>query len=132
MPNILASGADGFQIWHDYEYALLHWEGGSLPLGDHYGDPACALLSPDHGWCVIGGEGIVVFDFGGPFSRNDPPSLDGCSSAELWRRENPPSDSTPCWFVSELAVIDPEHVRAVIDGQGSVEVNLRTLEWRGL
>lgn len=132
MQNTLASEPTGFRINHDFEYAILEWPSGSLALGDHYGDPTCALVCPEHGWCVVGGEGIVVFDFGGSFSLDNPPSLEKCTPASLWRRAKPPPDSTACWFVSELTAVDADHVRAVVDQHGSFEVNLRTLSWRAL
>ena len=131
MAGILAAAA-GFRIRYDYEDAVLEWPGGRLALGDHYGDPACALLDLDQGWCVVGGEGLVVHDFGRPISAAAPPQADQVRRHELWRRANPPPDGARCWFVTALAPLGAQRVRAVTDEHGAFEIDLASRTFRRL
>lgn len=126
MTALLAATPSGFRIRHDFEDAWLEWPGGRLPLGDHYGDPTCALLNPDEGWCVVGGEGLVIHDVGAPFTVAAPPRPDPGHRYDLWRRANPPPDGTRCWFVTALTAIGPARVRALTDRNGAYHIDLRT------
>jgi len=50
----------GYAIAHEYETAWLNWPCGNLPIGDHHGDPTCALIDPEGAWCLTAGEGVIV------------------------------------------------------------------------
>ena len=63
-------------------------------IGDHYGDPAVAAISPDEQWFVTGGEGVIAF------------SLQS-GEHEFFRR--------PALFVHSLRFADARHVRVLID-----------------
>ena len=78
----------GYVIEHEYETAWLRWQGGRLLIGDHYGDPTCALIDPAGAWCLTAGEGVIVCRFSPKLSEQDRPKR--CEQAELWRRGSPP------------------------------------------
>src|SRR5437763_17210482 len=87
------------RIEHAYETATLAWNGGSIAIGDHYGDPDCAVINVEGGWCVTGGEGLVVCHFEGGLPAGPAPyAATRLTILELWRRGNPPP-SGPCWSV---------------------------------
>jgi hypothetical protein len=56
-----------FVVAHEFEIAYLIEKatGKRYHMGDHYGDPRCALISPNEDWVVVGGEGLRLFDFTG-------------------------------------------------------------------
>jgi len=115
--------AGGVRVTHDFEDVILERDGARLALADHYGDPQCALIAPERGWCVVGGEGLEVVRFDGP----------GAVRSALWRRDNAPPDGARCWFVSGLSDLGGDRVAVVAEVAGqaaSFEVDVRTLAWR--
>ena len=49
-----------FVVTHEFElaYATEKATGREIFLGDHYGDPTCAVIAPDESWFAVGGEGV--------------------------------------------------------------------------
>jgi hypothetical protein len=123
-------------IAHEYEQAYLRWPGGTYPLGDHYGDPTCAVMSILEGWCVTGGEGLVItwFEAGLP-AAGDPAATGKVEQTALWRRRDskPPPAGDP-WYVFGVWLVGDTRVQAVVepgtDHAGLYEVDVRTLAWR--
>jgi hypothetical protein len=130
--RILAEDGD-YRIWHEYEHATLEWPGGALPIGDHYGDPTCALISSAGGWCLTAGEGLIVCLFDGGLPRGSASPADASlRTRELWRRRNPPPNAA-CWFVHSVAHVgETIHVTTdpLSDYAGVYEVDVRTMTWR--
>jgi hypothetical protein len=116
----------GYVIVHEYETAWLCWQGGKLLIGDHYGDPSCALIDPDGAWCLTAGEGLVVCLFSQPLSEQFRPSR--CKQTELWRRSNPPPNGKKAWFVESVSHLSGGRVSLLVEGQ-FYNVNVVTLEW---
>jgi hypothetical protein len=54
---------DDIIIGHKWEYAYLIdlCKRKEVYLGDFYGDPQCALISEDKGWCIVGEDHVVVW-----------------------------------------------------------------------
>lgn len=128
LSETLIAQKEDISLSHEYEEVYLDWSLGRLILGDHYGDPLCALIGADQSWCAVGGEGLEVVHF-------DPTNLYDNRRFDLWRRSNPPPDGALRWHVTELAEIDGTLVRAVLENQDGVweyEVDVRTLQWRPL
>jgi hypothetical protein len=125
-----------YVIEHEYEQTYLRWPGGAYPLGDHYGDPTCAVTNAVDGWCVTGGEGLVItlFEDGLPAGG----ALGGdrkSRQAALWRRRDgvsPPEG--PAWFIYGAWFAGGDLVQVAVDPgsdhAGLYEVDVRTLAWR--
>lgn len=117
-----------------YETSLLSWSDGNLDIGDHYGDPSCALINAANGWCLTGGEGLVICLFPYPLTLEHRPTH--CDRLYLWRREYPPSEGDKCWFVEGAWLLEGDVVRVLVDpvgpGAGLYDVNVRTLSWKRL
>lgn len=131
MRNLLVE-KDGYRVTHEYEQTFVEWPGGELEIGNHYGDPVCAVLDAEAGLCVIGGEGLCVTKFRRTSTANGT-ALKDLEHSELWRWQNP-REHEPCWFVTHLELRANGKVRATVDaggaGDGVYEVDTRTLEWR--
>lgn len=57
-----------YTISNEYEVVYLKRENEEdVIIGDFYGDPACAVISPDETWCAIGGAGLIVYFLRQPF-----------------------------------------------------------------
>ena len=41
----------------------------TIIIGDFYGDPCVALISEDETFCLVGGEGIIIYYLQDPFSE---------------------------------------------------------------
>jgi hypothetical protein len=127
--------ADGeYRIEHFYENVALVWRGGSADIGDHYGDPTCAVINSSAGWCVTGGEGLVICHFEGGLPRGPGRvSSKRLKMLELWRRGNPPPQSA-FWSVQGAWLYQDDAVRVVVDPSsehaGLYEINVTTLAWR--
>ena len=53
-----------FILAHEHEsaFAVDKRSGARHPVGEHYGDPCCGLISPDQDWFLVGGEGLTFLD----------------------------------------------------------------------
>lgn len=116
----------GYLIEHEYETAWLRWQGGKLVIGDHYGDPTCALIDPAGAWCLTAGEGVIVCRFSPMLSEQDRPKR--YEQAELWRRGSPPLGGEKAWFVESATLLSGSRVRLLVEGR-PYDVDAATLEW---
>ena len=61
--RILAE-SDQLVVGHEWETAFLIFKERPLreiQLGQHYGDPTCAVISSNNDWVVVGGEGLTIW-----------------------------------------------------------------------
>ena len=57
-----------YRVYNEYEVVvLLHPEGRLTVIGDFYGDPVCAVISPGEAWCAMGGAGLIIYFLKEPF-----------------------------------------------------------------
>ena len=124
------------RIKHVFEDAKLVWSGGSIEIGDHYGDPNCGLVNTCVGWCATGGEGLVICHFDGGLPKGTARSAEKrLKKSELWRRSSPPP-SGAYWSVEGMWFYRDDLIRVVVEPvsehAGLYEVDVRTLAWRKL
>jgi hypothetical protein len=131
MKHVLyADPGEKYVIEHEYELAYLRWSGGTYPLGEHYGDPMCAVMNTPDGWCVTGGQGLVItiFEDGLPEGGTQV-APQHVRQTELWR----PPPSGDVWYVFGVWYAGDDRVQAAVDPgsdhAGLYEVNVRTLAW---
>ena len=115
-----------YRIEHEYEAAWLAWPGGRLAIGEHYGDPTCALIDPDVAWCLTAGEGVIVCLFSPRLSERDRPKR--YRPMELWRGSSPPPDGEKAWFVESAAHLPANRLRLLVEDR-SYDLDIATLEW---
>lgn len=127
-----------YKIEHLFENARLVWSGGSIDIGDHYGDPDCGLINANTGWCATGGEGLVIYHFEGGLPKGPARfSEKRLRMLELWRRSNPPpSGAHRHWSVEGIWLCHDDLIRVVVEPlsehAGLYEVDVKTLAWRKL
>lgn len=56
-------------ISHIYERVFLIFKNNnkSILIGEFYGDPTTAIISKNEDFCVVGGEGIIVYFINDPY-----------------------------------------------------------------
>jgi hypothetical protein len=63
--------SENYKVTSEYEYATLHFKnklfGGSVYIGDFYGDPDCAIISRDEKYLVVAGCGLIIYRLKEPF-----------------------------------------------------------------
>ena len=132
-PRRRLATAGNHEVWHAFERAYLSWPGGELFIADHYGDPTCAVIDVAGGWCMTGGEGLVLCRFDAGLPVGSAQTVPRMQVRELWRRSNPPP-SDACWFVSSLAPAAAGKVHVATDAaaeyRGFYEVDVATMAWR--
>ncbi len=134
IARIVLATEGEYRIEHFYEQASLAWRGGSVDIGEHYGDPICAVINPQAGWCATGGEGLVICHFEGGLPRGPTRvSPKRMKVLELWRRANPPPMKA-YWSVEGAWLYQDDLIRVVVEPAsehaGLYEVNVTTLSWR--
>lgn len=132
--NVLCSDGD-YTITHSHEDAFLIWPADRLVVGDHYGNPTCAIINLSDNWCLTGGEGLVICRFEDGFPSGAAPStLARMTVTELWRRANPPADGSEAWDIEGAWLFEGDIARILVDplspNAGLYEVDVRTLAWR--
>src|SRR3712207_1504985 len=105
--------SDDYVLEHHYENASLSWPGGGLHIGDHYGDPTCGVINASDGWCLTGGEGLIICLFAHPLTVDRRPT--GYRRLDLWRRKNPPPTKGQCWFVEGAWLKEGDVARVLVD-----------------
>jgi hypothetical protein len=117
------------------EDARLVWSGGSIDIGHHYGEPGCALINADAGWCVTGGEGLVICHFEGGLPKGPTRfPVERLKNVKLWRPGNPPpSGAHDYWSVEGIWFYQNDLIRVVVnpldEHAGLYEVDVKTLVW---
>lgn len=54
-----------YVVEHEYESAWVTGpDGCRVAIGEFYGDPAVALIDAAERWCVVAGEGVIVYRLG--------------------------------------------------------------------
>lgn len=92
-----------FVLAHEYEtaFAINRHTGERHPIGEHYGDPTCALISPDEDWFLVGGEGLTFLDLNR--GRRD------------FLRRSEEAITAHVYFVSAMRIDGPRSVRILVD-----------------
>ncbi len=68
MTTQTLSVSKNYSIEHEYEVVYLRTpDGRRIVVGDFYGDPEAALIDCNEKWCVIGGQGLIVYSLREPF-----------------------------------------------------------------
>ena len=84
----------------------------TIIIGDFYGDPCVALISEDETFCLVGGEGIIIYYLQDPFSeyqRN--------VSSKQWKEWG--RDENTIW-VENIQQIDSEFIEVTTDSGNNI------------
>jgi hypothetical protein len=126
--RVLAVAGD-YRIVSEYEAVYLAAPNAVFDLCDVYGDPSCALIDVEAGWCVVGGMGLWVSHFGASFkeTREEKPSYS--TRQVIWPDRGPP-------YIEGLWRVDETLIHVLTDPGTEVaslyEVNVTTLAYRRL
>ena len=63
--------SENFIITYEYENVFLNFKNTdkSVRIGEFYGDPYTAIISKNEDFCVVGGEGLIIYYLSEPFSE---------------------------------------------------------------
>lgn len=61
--------SENYEISFEYEkvFLMLKQTGKTVLIGEFYGDPYTAIISNNEDFCVVGGEGIIIYFLNEPF-----------------------------------------------------------------
>jgi len=92
-----------YRVFHEYEVVFLNRpHGPEVIIGDFYGDPSCAVISPCETWCAIGGTGLIIYFLKEPF---EPYCYN--HSTDQWVEFGRKKDDF-CWIESLTAVSETQ------------------------
>ena len=101
-----------WRVLHEYEVAfLMRPDGKQIAVGHFYGDPVCAVISPDETWCAIAGEGLIVYFLREPFEayRYDHPT-------RQWIEFGRTQDDL--WYIEALTALSESEIAFTADPYG--------------
>ena len=80
--------SENYEISFDYEKVplMLKQTGKTILIGEFYGDPCAAIISKKEDFCVIGGEGIIIYYLNEPFF--DYNGVEKTGQWKTWGRDN--------------------------------------------
>jgi hypothetical protein len=101
-----------FQVSHEYEVVYLDRPNApKVVIGDFYGDPSCAVISPGETWCAIAGAGLIIYFLKEPF---EPYQYDRLTDQwiEFGREKN------DLWWVESLTALSDTQLVFTTDPNG--------------
>jgi hypothetical protein len=102
-----------YRIAHEYEVVFLNRSHGpEVIIGDFYGDPSCAVISPCETWCAIGGTGLIIDFVREPF---EPYCYDHLTDqwVEFGR------DKDDLWWIESLTAVSGAELVFTTDTNGN-------------
>ncbi len=127
MGSILAE-SNNFVVMNDYEVVSLHFKNSTreISIGDFYGDPRAAALSPDESFCIMVGCGLIIYYLHEPFEE-----YRYNASTKQWKELFREQDKI--WWIEHVEIIDNSNIlftveEADTENGGSYMVNVHTLE----
>jgi hypothetical protein len=75
---ILLAESENYQVFYDYESVDLISKatGKTITIGDFYGEPNVAIISPDEKFVAMAGCGLIVYFIKEPFRHYEYDKLD--------------------------------------------------------
>jgi hypothetical protein len=114
MKELLAQ-SNNYKLFASYEEVTL--EGGLIDhlviAADFYGGAICGVIDKNEKWCVLGGNGLVVYYLIEPF-HSYTPKTESAQWKELFTEEK----DTP-WYPETAYQFDETTVRLVMDIHGT-------------
>ena len=122
---LTASGS--YRILSHFESAYLYTGDAAYDIGDLDGEPACALMDIEAGWCAVGGHGLHVSNFGTQFEALKMEQPDYTTSQVIWRGHTRPN-FTGLWRVDEFLIHGLSNPG--LEDAALFEINVSTLTFR--
>lgn len=109
-----------YVIFYEYEKVFLYIKENEkrILIGEFYGDPYTAVISYDESFCVIGGEGIIVYYLKEPFEEFRT-FADVSSQWKTWGRD----DGETVW-IDEIHQIDNKHIEIVTENSEKTVIDV--------
>jgi hypothetical protein len=116
MQQLLAQSKH-YRVVHEYETVfLIGATEHAITIGDFYGDPQAALIDRHERWCIVVGEGLIVYYLHPPFSPyfRPPPSLPpALIASEQWATRF--RDAEKNWWIDTVCQIGDNLVEFAVD-----------------
>jgi hypothetical protein len=73
MDNKILFRSENYIITHEWEIAYLIRlrDNFKIMIGEFYGDPSCAFIPDNEKYCIIGGNGFIIYYLNEPFISYD-------------------------------------------------------------
>lgn len=112
----LLTESNKYEIQYEYEKVFLNLknEKKSVYIGDFYGDPYTAIISKDEDFCVIAGEGAIIYYLREPFSDYDR-SIEHPEQWMEWGR-----DEIQTVWIEQVEQIGNRTIRLVLETEEQV------------
>ena len=104
-PEKCLAWTENYQVHNEFETTCLHRPGvGEVVIGSFYGDPHCAIIDKNEKWCVVAGDGLLVYWLREPFAECGRKNR-GTQWDEFGRK------SDDVWWIDEMEQIGPTSIR---------------------
>ena len=102
--------SEHYVVLSEFESVFLYIKDKTkrILIGYFYSDPEIARISPDERFCIMGGEGIIVYYLDEPFAE-----YSGLPSEQWmeWGRDDPEN----IMWVESIRILDATHVEIVTE-----------------
>jgi hypothetical protein len=104
--------SNNYIILNEYEkvFLKLKYTSQLILIGEFYGDPDVALISDNEKYCVVGGEGVIIYYLRSPFEEFSTKHKE----SRQWKTWGRDTNEETMW-VSEINQIDNEHIRIKLE-----------------
>ena len=110
-----------YQIVNSYETVYLKRKGTDqkIIIGDFYGDPELAVISPDERYCVMAGAGIIIYYLKKPFTQYRY-NVQNSPQWKEWGRE----DAENTIYVPNVSLLDDDRIEVETEEGEKVILNI--------
>ena len=111
--------SENYEILYEYEKAFLKFKGINrlILIGEFYGDPYTAIISKIEDFCVVGGEGIIVYYLNEPYLEYDK-NITNSKQWMEWGRE----DET-IW-IEQIEQVDNNTINLTLESNEQIQINV--------
>lgn len=123
-PEHTLAESSNFSVWSDFEEVHLRRSSGTdTVIGHFHGDPECALIDGQEGWCAVGGSGLIVYWLREPFCEYEYDTI-----CDQWREFGRLGDT---WEITKLEQTGADQLRFHVDPNsghsGTYDLNVQSL-----
>lgn len=114
--------SDKYSILHEYEKTFLYIKNTekTIMIGEFYGDPYAALISKNEDFCVVAGEGLIIYYLNEPFYEYKSNDKTRQQQWKEWGRE---SGNNTVW-IEKIEQIEVKKIRITTETNEKIEIDV--------
>ena len=113
--------SDKYSILFEYEKVFLCIKNTekTILIGEFYGDPYASLISKNEDFCVVAGEGLIIYYLNEPFYEynNDE------TKHQQWKEWGRESDNNTVW-IEKIEQIEAKKIRITTESDEIIEIDV--------